>query len=101
MSRFAQENNLPNTWSSDPNKFSDGDFKYNSSDGNYNYTTWGHGSNSNAPVGSNAANGPTTSMTRHSTNGGSKQYYRTDGTWGTFGSDKNGAHIPTTNSPYS
>ena len=43
---------------------------------------------------SNAAMGSTVSIK------GPQGNLRTDGTWGTFGSDPNGAHIPFINSPF-
>jgi RHS repeat-associated protein len=63
------------------------------------YRTHGHGSNSSAPAGSNAASGPTTTVTRvHNGNG---EELTTSGTWAPKGSSNpNDVHIPLENSPY-
>ena len=90
---WAKKQNLQNQWKSDPQKFPNGGFKYN--DGTY--SVHGHGANPAAQVKfptSNAAQGPTVRIT------GPKGSLRTDGTWGPFKSDPNGAHIPLKNSPY-
>ena len=90
---WAKKQNLQNQWKSDPQKFPKGGFKYN--DGTY--SVHGHGANPAAQVKfptSNAAQGPTVRIT------GPKGSLRTDGTWGPFKSDPNGAHIPLKNSPY-
>ncbi|WP_161790483.1 RHS repeat-associated core domain-containing protein, partial [Inquilinus limosus] len=92
---WAQQGGLTNQWGPDPNRFPSGGFKYD--DGAF--RVHGHGADpvaqANWPT-SNSATGPTTSIKNLTTN----QNYRTDGTWGSFGSDKNGAHIPLDGSPY-
>ncbi|QNQ18542.1 hypothetical protein HF650_01540 [Kosakonia sp. SMBL-WEM22] len=79
----------------DPLKFPSGGFKYDAG----NYTVHGHGANPSAAAkfpNSNAANGSTASMKNTST----REVFRTDGTWGPFKSDANGAHILLDGSPY-
>ena len=91
---WANAHGLPNNWTPSSN-FPAGGFRYNVPGGG---STHGHGINPTAVAnfpGSNSATGPTASM-RNSAG----QNFRTDGTWGTFGSDPNGAHIPMDNSPY-
>lgn len=92
---WANQGGIPNTWGNDPIKFPSGGFKYEAGS----YTVHGHGANPSAAAkfpNSNAANGPTASMKNTSTG----DVFRTDGTWGTFKSDPNGAHIPLDGSPY-
>lgn len=92
---WANQGGIPNTWAADPGRFPSGGFKYEGSG----YRVHGHGIDPVAqrrwPT-SNSANGPTTSIKNTTTN----QNYRTDGTWGTFGSNKDGAHIPLDGSGY-
>lgn len=94
VSAWANQNRLPNNWGPDPVKFPAGGFKYESAP----YSVHGHGANpaavSRFPT-SNAAQGPTVRI-----NGPGGASLRTDGTWGTFRSDPNAAHIPLINSPY-
>jgi hypothetical protein len=97
---WATQGGLSDQFQPNPAKFPDGGFKYQTSDGTYDYSIWGHGANPDAPLGSNAAGGPTASISRTPVGGGPKEVFRTDGTWGSFASDKNGAHIPLDNSPY-
>ncbi len=85
--KWAQDGNLPNNWVPNNQKFPTGGFKYQ--DGAY--SAHGHGVNPSAVAnfpGSNAATGPTVSIK------GPNGNFRTDGTWGSFGSNPNGAHIP-------
>jgi RHS repeat-associated protein len=93
LAAWANQNRLPNNWAPNATKFPSGGFKYESAP----YSAHGHGANptavSNWPT-SNAALGPTVSIKGPSGN------FRTDGTWGTFGSNPNGAHIPLINSPF-
>ncbi|MGH8410591.1 MAG: RHS repeat-associated core domain-containing protein, partial [Pseudomonas sp.] len=93
LSAWANQNRLPNNWTPNTNKFPSGGFKYESPP----YSAHGHGANptavSNWPT-SNAALGPTVSIKGPAGN------FRTDGTWGTFGSNPNAAHIPLINSPF-
>ncbi|AFI92026.1 Rhs-like core protein [Pectobacterium parmentieri] len=92
---WANQNRVPTTWGNDPVKFPSGGFKYDSGT----YSVHGHGANPAAAAKfptSNAAQGPTTSIRNIST----KEVFRTDGTWGTFKSDPNGAHIPLDGSPF-
>ncbi|MFP1862948.1 RHS repeat-associated core domain-containing protein, partial [Lonsdalea quercina] len=92
---WANQNGVPNTWGNDPVKFPSGGFKYDSGA----YSVHGHGANPAAAAKfptSNAAQGPTASIRSIST----KEVFRTDGTWGTFKSDPNGAHIPLDGSPF-
>jgi len=92
---WASQGGIPNTWGHDPVKFPSGGFKYDAGS----YTVHGHGANPSAAAkfpNSNAANGPTASMKNTSTG----DVFRTDGTWGTFKSDPNGAHIPLDGSSY-
>lgn len=100
---WASNKNLDNEWGADPEKFPSGGFKYKTTDGTYEYQIHGHGPNpvavANHP-GSNAASGPTASITRKPVGGGPRQNMRTDGTWGSPGSDMNGNHIPLINSPF-
>ena len=92
---WARQGALPNKWMPNSEKFPKGGFKYSSG----HYTVHGHGIN---PVAvekfpnSNAAKGPTATIT-DSTNA---QTFRTDGTWGSFRSNPEGAHIPLDDSPY-
>lgn len=93
LSAWASQNRLPNNWTPNTTKFPSGGFKYESPP----YSVHGHGANptavSNWPT-SNAALGPTVSIKGPAGN------FRTDGTWGTFGSNPNAAHIPLINSPF-
>lgn len=93
---WARQGSIPNTWTPNTQKFPSGGFKYETG-GNPTYAAHGHGANPAAArqfPGSNAAQGPTISIKGPSGN------YRTNGTWGPFGADPNGAHIPLTNSPF-
>ncbi len=92
---WASQGGIPNTWGHDPAKFPSGGFKYDGGS----YTVHGHGANPSAAAkfpNSNAAHGPTASMKNTSTG----EVFRTDGSWGTFKSDPNGAHIPLDGSSY-
>jgi putative rhs family protein len=89
----AGVNGLQNSWHPNPQKFPTGGFKYQTGQ----YSAHGHGANPAAQTqypGSNAAMGPTVSIK------GPQGNLRTDGTWGTFGSAPNSAHIPLINSPF-
>ncbi|MGC7559048.1 hypothetical protein ACPEEL_08435 [Pasteurella sp. PK-2025] len=90
---WARVNGLPNSWHPNPQKFPTGGFKYQTGQ----YSVHGHGANPVSQIqypGSNVAIGPTVSIK------GPEGNLRTDGTWGTFSSDPNGAHLPLTNSPF-
>ncbi|MEZ2577539.1 RHS repeat domain-containing protein [Buttiauxella ferragutiae] len=92
---WANQNGILNSWAHDPAKFPGGGFKY----GSGSYTVHGHGANPSAAAkfpNSNAASGPTASIKNTSTG----EVFRTDGTWGKFKSDPNGAHIPLDDSSY-
>ncbi len=92
---WANQRGTPNTWGHDPAKFPGGGFKYDAGS----YTVHGHGANPSAAAkfpNSNAASGPAASMKNTSTG----EVFRTDGTWGAFKSDPNGAHIPLDGSSY-
>ncbi|MEC9573319.1 RHS repeat-associated core domain-containing protein, partial [Escherichia marmotae] len=92
---WASQGGIPNTWGADPSRFPSGGFKYDGGG----YRVHGHGVDPVAQARwptSNSASGPTTSI-KNTTN---NQNYRTDGTWGTFGSNKDGAHIPLDGSGY-
>jgi RHS repeat-associated protein len=94
IDEWAGQGGVPNTWGHDPVKFPSGGFKYE--DGGYGIH--GHGANPAAASkfpGSNAATGPTASI-----KDAAGQNFRTDGTWGSFKSDPNGAHIPLDGSSY-
>lgn len=102
INEWARQQGLSNVWTPSSN-FSTGGFKYQTTGGGFNYSTHGHGINPNAVAhfpGSNAARGPTSSITRRPISGTGTQNFRTNGTWGSFGSDPNGAHIPMDHSPY-
>ena len=102
INAWASSHGLTNHWQPS-SKFPAGGFKYHYTHGGYSYTVHGHGSNPSAVThfpGSNAATGPTASITRTPVGGGAKENFRTDGTWGSFGSNPDGAHIPLDNSPY-
>lgn len=99
---FAAHHGLPNNWTPSAN-FPAGGFRHPMSSATHNSSIHGHGINPNAVAnhpGSNAATGPTASIRRQPVAGGPSENFRTDGTWGSFGSDPNGAHIPLDNSPY-
>ena len=92
---WANQRGTPNTWGHDPAKFPGGGFKYDAGS----YTVHGHGANPSAAAkfpNSNAASGPAASMKNTSTG----EVFRTDGTWGAFKSDPNGAHILLDGSSY-
>lgn len=95
IDRWAQAQHLKNTWRSNSNKFPAGGFSYRVGA----YSIHGHGANPAAKLrypNSNSANGPTASITNERTD----KVFRTDGTWGRFANDPNGAHIPLDDSPY-
>ncbi len=99
---FAVHHGLPNNWTPSAN-FPSGGFRHQSATATHNMSIHGHGVNPNAVAnfpGSNAATGPTASIRRQPIGGGPAENFRTSGTWGSFGSDPNGAHIPMDNSPY-
>ncbi|SOD26337.1 RHS repeat-associated core domain-containing protein [Variovorax sp. YR752] len=100
VDQWAKSGGLTDVWRPDPNRFPAGGYKYESTGSGYNYRVHGHGTDPVAPAGGNSSSGPTTSIARRPVAGGGFENFRTDGTWGTFASDKNGAHIPTTGSPY-
>jgi len=88
---------LPNLWRANPIDFPTGGFKYVSGP----YSIHGHGINPKVVAsypGNNSAVGPTARISEM--NAKPPMSYRTNGTWGTFKSDKNGAHIPIDNSPF-
>jgi RHS repeat-associated protein len=98
VSAWANHHGLSNNWSPSAT-FPTGGFSYTLNTPSGRYKMHGHGTNPNAVAnfpGSNSASGPTTSIKDLATN----QNYRTSHTWGSFGSDPNGAHIPLDNSPY-
>lgn len=98
VSQWANHHNLTNNWTPSGN-FPSGGFSHTLNHGGNSYKVHGHGVNPNAVAnfpGSNSANGPTASIK----NLGNGQNFRDNGTWGSFGSDPNGAHIPLTNSPF-
>lgn len=102
---FAKDRGVPNVFNPDPSRFPEGGFKYEYSDGKYNYTIHGHGTDPEAAIkfpGSNAANGPTASVSRKPISGGKQENLMTDGTWKKRRShaDFNNSHIPMKNSPY-
>jgi len=102
LQAFVTHHALTDNWRPSAN-FPSGGFRHEIATATHNTSIHGHGSNPNAVAhfpGSNAALGPTASITRQPTGGGSRENFRTDGTWGSFGSDPNGAHIPLDNSPY-
>ncbi|QVL49150.1 MAG: RHS repeat protein [Thiocapsa sp.] len=99
---FAAHHGLPNNWVPSAN-FPAGGFRHQTTTATHNMSIHGHGVNPNAVAnfpGSNAATGPTASIRRQPIGGGPAENFRTSGTWGSFGSDPNGAHIPMDNSPY-
>jgi RHS repeat-associated protein len=81
-------------------KFPTGGFSYDLRDpGGTRYKLWGHGANPAAPPGSNAAAGPTTTISR--SGGGAGHTLTTSGTWAPTGvSPPNDVHIPLDNSPF-
>jgi len=88
---WARQGGLQNNWRANPVKFPTGGFRYTSGSNHIH----GHGANPASPIGSNAANGPTVRITVNN-----KLSYRTDGTWGSYKSDINAAHISLINSPF-
>jgi hypothetical protein len=102
ISDWALNKSLANEWNPSSN-FPSGGFKHKWTDGVYDYSVHGHGINPNAVAnhpGSNSATGPTASIYRTPVGGGPTEVLTTNGTWGTFASDPNAAHIPLTGSPY-
>ena len=95
VDEWGRQGGMPNVWGSDPNRFPSGGFKYENGD----YRVHGHGIDPQAASrhpGSNSASGPTAGVRDKNNN----QVLREDGTWGPFGQNPNGAHIPLDNSGY-
>ncbi|WP_167758617.1 RHS repeat-associated core domain-containing protein [Zemynaea arenosa] len=104
VSQWAQQWGLVNTWTHDAIKFPAGGFSYLLRSGKYSYSIHGHGWNPNAPLGSNAASGPTASIQRWDSKAGNRAEvalnYLTTCSWGRFKGNENAAHLPLKNSPY-
>ncbi|WCM88927.1 RHS repeat-associated core domain-containing protein [Acidovorax sp. NCPPB 3576] len=105
VNKWAAQGGIPDQWQASP-QFPSGGFKYKTSSGGVDYSIHGHGSNPNAPAGSNASQGPTASITSRPTGGnfGSQQSTLSTGgkvqSQGRSNSQINESHIPLDGSPY-